>query len=196
MGDTDCSEECFESELRACSLAAKEFGLELKSFIFPLGMIGHLDILRANGFVAYAGNIPQQISSLPRIARWINYSLHAGPTFLPEEDTGLWHLPKCLSYCPHYWASAPVVTLQVWKAKKAVRVAALERRLFHLSFHPFELSIGPDRLFRGLEDIFAEVCRYRDAGLLDNLNMGQLAEALQHAKMKTKISGPIIGESE
>lgn len=184
VGDPGCSRDCFASELRACRLAAEEFGVTLKSLVFPLQMVGHLDVLREHGFIAYRGNLPPRNSSrMPRIVRWLIYCLSAGPTILPEERMELWDLPMCLSYPPpHYWTYTPAVALQVWKAKRALRRAAQERRLFHLCFHPFHLAANPDRFFRGLEDIFAEFRLYRDAGLLDNLNMGQLAHALQLSK--------------
>ena len=92
----------------------------------------------------------------------------------------LLNLPGCLFYPPPKgvtWSAA--VALQVWKAKQALRRAARKQRLFHLWFHPFNLANNPDRLLRGLDKIFAEFCRYRDAGLLDNFTMGELAHALQ-----------------
>ncbi|MDP3879100.1 MAG: hypothetical protein Q8Q07_02180 [Dehalococcoidales bacterium] len=183
VGDPECSRDCFASELLACRLAAEEFGLELKSFVFPLQMVGHLDVLKEHGYIAYRGNLLQDPVRKPRIMRWLVYCLSAGPTVLPEEHNGLWDLPMCLSYPPpRYWTSTPAVRLQVWKSKRALRRAAEQRRLFHLCFHPFNLAANPGRLFRGLENIFTEFCRYRDSGLLDNLSMGQLAHALQFTK--------------
>jgi hypothetical protein len=52
----------------------------------------------------------------------------------------------------------------------------------HMWFHEFNLATDTERLLHGLEDIFAEVSRHREAGMLDNPTMGELAHALQLRK--------------
>ena len=187
VGDPDCSRECFKSELRACRLAAEELGVTLKSFVFPRNIEGKLEVLSEQGFLTYRGELHSKLSRLSPIIRIIINNLRVWPTALPEERAGLWNLPGCLFYPPPKGVTWPAaVALQVWKAKMALRLAARKRRLFHLYFHPFNLANNPDRLFQGLEKIFIDFCHYRKTGLLDNLTMGELTQAL---KLKKEITG-------
>ena len=58
VGDPDCSEEAFRSDLVACREVARETGVELRSFVYPRNTIGHLDVLPEQGFRAYRGLRP------------------------------------------------------------------------------------------------------------------------------------------
>lgn len=185
VGEPGCSRECFASELQACHLAAKKFGVTLESFVFPRNTVGHLDVLSEYGFVSYRGEVVSQSSRLPGVVRRLLRHLAEAPTALPEEHKGLWNLPASMFYPPPLGRTWPIaVAMMVHKAKRTLHRAALERRTFHLWFHPFNLACHPDRLLGGLENIFAEVCRLRDAGLLDNPTMGELAHTLQLSNVK------------
>jgi hypothetical protein len=76
------------------------------------------------------------------------------------------------------WKLLPVA-LRVGKVKQGLRQAVRKRRIFHLWFHPFNLAGNPDGLLNGLESIFAEFSRYREAGVLENPTMGELARNLE-----------------
>ena len=65
--DAECSREAFESELRACRRAAEGWNTSLRSFVFPRNVIGHLDVLAYNGFVAFRGITPTWTSRVPRL---------------------------------------------------------------------------------------------------------------------------------
>ena len=188
VGDRGCSRESVESELRACCLEAKKLGLVLKSFVFPRNSVGHLDVLAEAGLVAFRGPAPSWFEHLPGIACKMGHFLDnilflSPPTTLPERIMGLWNMPASYFYPPidRWWGLIPV-SLRVYKVKKGLQQAANRRRIFHLWFHPFNLATNPERLIRGLENIFADFCRYRDAGLLDNFTMGDLAHSLKLRK--------------
>jgi hypothetical protein len=59
-----------------------------------------------------------------------------------------------------------------------MRLAARERSLFHLWFHPYNVTAAPARARRALEAICKEAARLREAGRLDVLTMGALADRL------------------
>jgi hypothetical protein len=87
-----------------------------------------------------------------------------------------------------WWGLVPV-SLRVHKVNLGLHKAARNRHLFHLWFHPFNLATNPGKLVRGLEDIFIKFCSYRDAGLLDNFTMGELAYSLQtNSGQEAKVS--------
>ena len=55
------------------------------------------------------------------------------------------------------------------------------RSLFHLWFHPYNVTADPDRALAALDRICAEAARLRDAGRLDTLTMGELAASLRES---------------
>jgi peptidoglycan/xylan/chitin deacetylase (PgdA/CDA1 family) len=184
VGAPGCSRECFTSELTACRSEAEKLGLTLQSFVFPRNSIGHLDVLFESGFLTYRGVPSVWYERLPgllsRIARRLNYYLpFPPPVALPGKENGLINLPASFFYPVTYkWWAKIFGQSRVSKAKRGLSQAANKRRVFHLWFHPFNLAADPDGLLGDLETIFTEVCRYRDAGRLDNLTMGDLALSL------------------
>lgn len=185
VGDPGCSRDCFESELRACRLEAEQLDLVLQSFVFPRNSVGHLEVLAEAGFVAFRGPAPNWFGRLPgmasRIGHLLDNLLSLPPLVVsPQRETGLWNLPASYYYPPtdRWWGLIPV-SLRAYKVKQGLRQAAKQRSLFHMWFHAFNLASNPERLLGGLEKIFTEFCGYRQAGLLDNLTMGELARVLQ-----------------
>ena len=184
-GDPECSQESMKSELLASRLEAEKYDLSLRSFVFPNNSVGHLEVLAEMGFIVFRGLAPSWFGHLPGIAFKMGHFLDnllplSPPTVLPTREAGLWNLPASYFYPPidRFWGMVPVA-LRVCKVKQGLRQAVNRRRIFHLWFHPFNIATNVDRLIRGLEDVFAEVCRYREAGLLDNFTMGELANSLQ-----------------
>ena len=51
----ECSREVAEAEIKKGVKLAKEFEITLKSFVFPENKIGHVEVLKKNGFKIYRG---------------------------------------------------------------------------------------------------------------------------------------------
>ena len=184
VGDDGCSRECLESELRACQAGAANYGVTLRSFVFPRNSVGHLDRLGEAGFTSFRGINRDWFGRLPGIASRIGHLVDnvlplGPPVALPQQQYGLWDLPASYFYPPStgLWKLVPVSS-RVRKVKLGLREAAKQRRIFHLWFHPFNLASKPAALLKGLEEIFAEVSRLRADGRLDNLTMGETADYL------------------
>jgi peptidoglycan/xylan/chitin deacetylase (PgdA/CDA1 family) len=187
VGDTGCSRECFNSELRACVEQAEKWGVTLKSFIFPRNSVGHLDVLAENGFSTYRGWTPAWFTRFPgrfrQLARLVDSVVPVAPPAVSPQRSGLmWDLPASYFY-PHRdgWAKYIPVGIAVRKSKLGLERAARQRSMFHLWFHPFNLASDPDGLLKGLEEIFIHVNRLREAGKMTNPTMGDLSEMLQEA---------------
>ena len=184
IGESGCSRECFATELHACRVEAEKLGLNLQSFVFPRNSIRYLDVLSEAGFLTYRGVPSIWYERLPgllsRICRRLNYYLPFPPPVAPpQRENGLLNLPASLFYPVTYkWPAQILGQSRVSQAKRGLRQAVKRRLLFHLWFHPYNLAEDPDGLISDLEPIFAEVCRYREAGWLDNLTMGDLARSL------------------
>jgi peptidoglycan/xylan/chitin deacetylase (PgdA/CDA1 family) len=52
---SECRREVAEAEIKEGIKLAKELGITLKSFVFPENKIGHIDVLKENGFKIYRG---------------------------------------------------------------------------------------------------------------------------------------------
>lgn len=185
--ESACSLETAESELEAAVSAADELGLELRSFAFPRNRIGHTGLLRKYGFTSYRNRDQSWYEPVaPR--RWFHRAAHladiliagAPPAVLPHWDpNGLWAIPGSMLYTPAYGLRKCIpVQLRVARARKGLRAAVRERRIFHLWLHPTDLAERTDAMLSGLRRIFETVAQLRDAGEIEVLTMGELAHRL------------------
>ena len=185
VGDEGCSRSCFDSDIQACVDQAEEWGVALKSFIFPRNRVGHLDVLAEKGFNSYRGVTPAWFTRFPgrlqQLARLVDSVVPVPPPVVsPQRSGDLWDLPASYFY-PHRdgWAKNIPVSIAVRKSRLGLERAARQQSIFHLWFHPFNLASDPDGLLKGLAQVFERVKRLRDAGKLTNPTMGDLAESLQ-----------------
>ena len=191
VGDPGCSKECFTSELQACLDVADDWGLELRSFVFPRNSIAHLDVLRRFGFTAFRGEVETSWgTSLPgtlgRAARAALWSTPAHPLTAPVSlRAGMWDIPAT-SFFIHRdgLASKIPMGMRVWRATRGVEQAAKDGSIFHLYLHPFNLASDPDALLGGLESVFRHVATLRDRGKLWNPTMGRLAAELGQIEVR------------
>lgn len=183
FGDAGCSRETAESEIAACIRAAREIGIDLRSFVFPRNSVGHLDVLRENGFACYRGpephwyeneNIPEKIKRLARICEVITAA--EPPVVLPEEvKDGFWNIPGSMIYFPmHGFRRHIPISLRVRRAIKGLNAAARHHRIFHLWFHPTNLADQTESMFEGLRSILEHASRMRERGEIEILPMGAL----------------------
>jgi len=181
VGDSSCTREQFEAELKACQQEFGRFGVTPYSFVFPWNSVQYVDSLRNYGYIAYRGPSPDWYARLPvflqRLAHAVDHwLLIPSPVPTVSCEMGVWNLPASYYYvCGKGWGKMIPTQLRERKAREGLRLAVRKRRLFHLWFHPFNLVRNTRVWLRGLENIFAEVNRYRDSGLLENLTMGEAA---------------------
>lgn len=116
----DCSEgicppEIFEDEIKEWVRIAKEWGIEMKHFVYPGDTIGNLKLLRDLGSTSYRNNCGNVLS------------------FPSKDKYGLWKLPGTaeLAYRKE-WS----VDYHIRRYKTIVDRAIKYRRLCHFWFHP------------------------------------------------------------
>lgn len=188
IGDPGCSRECFDSELKACKSAAKPWGIQLKSFVFPRNAIGHLDVLATNGFSAFRGRTAPWYEGMFGLAGKVGRAIEstsplAVKTAQPALSSGMWDLPATSFYLHREgWARYAPIGLRTAQVNATLKRAAAERAICHLWFHPFNLATDPRGLLSGLETIFRNVAELRESGLIDNPTMGELSEHLSLLK--------------
>lgn len=184
VGETGCSAEAFRSELQECLRLAAERGISLRSFVFPKNLVGHLPVLRDNGFRAYRGQRSGAPSAWP-VINGVGASVHQfrdlvllrkSSAVYPELTDGVWNLPSTYLFTIANRRRTYQVRMQ--QALRRLRHAAKHRTLFHLWFHPQNLAVDPEVAFAGLERLFREARRLRDRQELTTTTMGELAAHL------------------
>ena len=185
--DPGCSKGSLESELDACRVLATEKAIDLRSFVFPQNRVNHIEVLARKGFTAYRGTQHCWYKGFRRplwsIAYRLDTLLPVSPLTIPERRSGIWNFPASYYYLHRDgWGKRVPVWLRAWKANNGLRRAANHKALFHMWFHPYNLATDMEGLFGGLEQIFVEVNRLRDKGLLENPTMGDLADRLNKAE--------------
>jgi peptidoglycan/xylan/chitin deacetylase (PgdA/CDA1 family) len=184
-GDAGCVQGAAMSDLRACLAAAAKRGVTLRSFVFPRNREGHHTLLREHGFIAFRGEEPAWWCALPGPAKRAGHLFdqvggRTPPISKPSEKVpGLWNLPGSLLLL-HRHGVRRYVPLAVRRRRihRGLVEAVRTRGLFHLWFHPHNLSFDRAGLFQVLRDGLLEAVRLRDRGLLDIRTMASLAEEL------------------
>jgi peptidoglycan/xylan/chitin deacetylase (PgdA/CDA1 family) len=170
FGDAGCSAETAESEIAASVEAARNLGIEMRSFAFPRNEVGHLAALRKYGFTTFRGPEPHwyEQAGLPvalrRLASLFGVLMTAEPpVVLPEQTAeGLWNIPGSMIYFPMHGLRQHIpVSLRVRRAAKGLDAAVRKKRIFHLWFHPTNLADHADRMFDGLRRILEYACSLR-----------------------------------
>jgi hypothetical protein len=180
-----CTRETAASELAACERAAREMGIELRSFVFPRNRVAHLDTLGAHGFVCYRAPEPAWYESLrlpaplKRLAHLADLLRAAEPPVVLPESTaeGVWKIPASMLYFPMHGLRRHIpLALRVRRAAKGIHAAVRQRAIFHLWLHPTNLADETEAMFLGLREILAEVASRRAAGEIDVVPMAGVAE--------------------
>jgi peptidoglycan/xylan/chitin deacetylase (PgdA/CDA1 family) len=187
VGDPDCSEEAFRSDLVACREVARETGVELRSFVYPRNTIGHLDVLPEQGFRAYRGLRPAAFADRGNGVRRLMRALDKvtpleGSNVLPEPVGALWNIPATNLFAPFDRARYMPLSVWGWQQSRRLRHAARNRGLFHLWFHPHNLLDEPETALGTLEKILVTANELRGHGQLDNLTMTDLSDRLESSE--------------
>jgi peptidoglycan/xylan/chitin deacetylase (PgdA/CDA1 family) len=182
VDDPACTPEVFSSELAAATNVAAARQVDLRSFVYPRNAIAQIPRLAEHGFRCYRGGRP----SPPFAGRpqWQRLGLGAidklrpvvGSAVLPvRHASGVWNVPQTYLFAPP--TSGARLPPALWSRRPIARLrqAARHRSLFHLWFHPYNITADPERALDALERICRAASRLRDADDLAVVTMGELA---------------------
>ena len=184
-GDAGCSRAAAESDLDALVAAAAGMGLSLRSFSFPRNRVGYEDALLARGFRVFRPPEPVpyrdlRSPALRRLGHLADVLLaRTPPVVLPEtRGDGLVAVPGSMVYFPmHGLRRLLPMSLRVSRARKGLRAAVREGRVFHLWTHPTNLAEHAESMFGGLRTILEEMAELRERGLMEVRTLGDLGGA-------------------
>lgn len=180
---SECSRDVAEAEVREGIMAAKKLGIAVKSFVFPYNTVGHVDVLRDNGFEIYRGqNIegPKANQSFfTRSIKRVVDRMIAWPVE-PKWSDGIWELPSSAYLSPPLF---PYTLLP--KVKRGISQAIRLKRISHIFLHPHDLLAYPS-LEKILEEVLTFVAQNRDQGKLQVMTMAELAAYLNDEMRETR----------
>lgn len=196
VDDPACTPDVFSSELLAARRAADNCGVALRSFVYPRNAVGQVPLLAAHGFTCYRG----ARAALPFAdrPRWQRGGLAVIDSVRPlrgsavtptREASGVWNVPQTYLFAPVESRRLLPPALWVRRPIARLRQAARHGSLFHLWFHPSNLTGDPQRALSALERICRAAARLRDAGRLTVITMGDLAARLDEPRAR-------LGEAE
>jgi len=178
FGEDGCDPTVAKAELDRCLALARAEGIEMKTIVFPRNKIGHLSLVREAGMQVYRGRdispfpaLPPSLQDAGAIVSRI-LSKPPAPVLPYRTPEGLINLPGSMFYlAATEWQRYVPMMFRTVVAKRGLRDAARQHRIFHLRLHPEALVFEADRLFAGLDSIFQEAARLRDGGRLQMLSM-------------------------
>lgn len=171
---SQCSRAVAQAEIGLGIKAASKFGLTPRSFVFPQNKIGHIDLLKEEGFQIYRGkNLGRWKENQIVLIRKLNSAVEnmIAPPVTPIYKDGIWELPGstcCESEIP--FSFLPRVQMGLDRAMRA-------KKVFHIRLHPRSL-LSHESLRKDLERLVTSVAKKRDEGKLQVMTMGELASHL------------------
>ena len=177
---SECTREVADAEVKEGIRLAKQFGIEVKSFVFPQNKIGHVDVLSENGIQIYRGKDlvrahPQQVA-LPRKLRGFIDVLKPQLGKASRRD-GVWEIPSS-----GIFGEIPQIPSGILiRSRLGMEMAINENGIFHIWLHPESLLIEPE-LAAHLAQFLKTVSRRRDEGKIQVMTMGDLAHYLNEVR--------------
>jgi peptidoglycan/xylan/chitin deacetylase (PgdA/CDA1 family) len=179
---SECSQEVAEAEIKMGNKLSKEFGISLKSFVFPENKIGHVDVLKECDFKIYRGETLGKCGNDPNQSMLIRI-FNAGikriiaPPVEPKWMDGIWEIPSSMYFCE------PIIKSSVLqRAKLGLYRAMRSKKVFHIWLHPHNLLRYPS-LNNDLDKFLGIVAEKRAEEKIDVMTMGGLAGTLNGTKI-------------
>jgi len=113
--DEICSKDVFESEILKCKELAKEFGIELKSFVHPGFTIGHLEDIEKLGFTSFRTNYANEL------------------TYPKKHFSKLWEFRNTMEFC---WRKEWSINYHIKRYKTIIDRAIQYNKICVFWFHP------------------------------------------------------------
>jgi hypothetical protein len=165
----------FKADLDAAVTAADRKGIELKSIVFPRNQYGaqHLEIVGSCGLRTFRGSerswlyrsstVDEQfmLRRASRLAdQYVNLSGHHVQH--PDRNARLIEVASSRFLRPYSSALAPLDNLRLSRINGAMEVAAFDKGVFHLWWHPHNFGLNTDENLTFLAKILSHFARLRD----------------------------------
>lgn len=180
-GDTSKA-DTIKEDIEKARLAHEHFGFQFNSFIFPWNREGFHKELKEAGIVCFRSSTRQWYSAFPgflrRLSHFLDYFLpFTTPTVLPVlHSSGLVDIGDSMLLLDRGGMRKLIPSFAMkQKAVWGLHKATAAKRVFHLWFHPSNLSFEPETQFAILREVLETADKLRKEGKLDILTMSQIA---------------------
>jgi len=180
--DSKVTRQIARAELEAAIEAARPYGIEYDSFVFPRNEVGHRDLLAETGFTCYRGKIDAPKNGGRRMAEKLLSTADPGRVDLVEptvDEYGLVNVPASLFLFG--FEGLPRTAIESFGTDPIVRQAtnAIDRAarldgVFHAWLHPN--NIRTERDLRRIQSIIEHAASRRDTTDLKIETMAEVAE--------------------
>jgi peptidoglycan/xylan/chitin deacetylase (PgdA/CDA1 family) len=184
----------FAADVKAAVAIAAKQGITLRSLVFPRDQINpeFLDVLPSLGIIAYRGARQSWMycpAEKSRQRGWARRGTRLLDAYIPLsgrpvqdwndmlDDRALWNVRAGAYLRPYNPALAALEPLRLRRLSRALELAALSNRIFHLWFHPHDFGAYPEQNLRFLRAVCVEYARWRDRAGLRSMNMGEAVAA-------------------
>jgi hypothetical protein len=133
--DEVCPHDLIQSELRECNKLAKEWGINLKSFVHPGYTIGNLDVIAEEGFNNFRTNY-QNVLGYPQ-----------------KHENGLWEFEQTAEFVNRKdWSIDYHISRYINIIKRAIKSKTVCVFWFHPSFDPIVVEKIMPEVFRFIDE--------------------------------------------
>lgn len=191
--------EEFRADLASASAIAEEYGIQLRSMVFPRNQhnAAYDDVVLSAGIRCFRGNTPGWMYAatllkdgkgpLMRGGRLLNayVPLSGLPTWRWDallEPNGLYNLPASLFLKPHSPSLRHLESVRVQRIARLIRQAAVSKEIVHLYCHPHMLGVHLAENMSVLREILGTFARYRESHGMQSLSMGAVAETARELR--------------
>ncbi len=178
---TACSEAVAEAEIVGGIKLAKEFGIRLRSFVFPENEIKYLNILKKYDFAIFRGRNCRRNVEQDFLVRGLNAAIDkiSLSSSVPLWGEGLWETNANLSF-----DGLRAQFALNFRVVSGLERAIMSRNVYHLSFHPYDVLLRP-ALLKCLDKFLTRATAKRDRGVLKIMTMSNLATHLDKERNRT-----------
>jgi peptidoglycan/xylan/chitin deacetylase (PgdA/CDA1 family) len=182
-----CTEAVAEAEIVGGMKLAKEFGIRLRSFVFPENDVNHLNILKKYDFAIFRGRNCRRNVEQDFLVRRLNAAIDkiTLSSAVPVWRDGLWETNANFSFDGLRQQFA-----LNFRTVSGFERAITSRNVYHLSFHPYDVLLRPE-LLKYLDKLLARAAAKRDRGVIKIMTMSSLATHLD--KERNRLVGTESG---
>jgi len=160
-----------EAEIKQCITLAQKHNITLRSFVFPKNIINHLDLLKKHGFQSYRSKDKRN---------WELLFPSPPPVYKPTKTKSLVAIPGSMYFTSSRGIKKYIPgSVRVLKAKMGIDQAIKQKKVFHIWFHPIDLTDEPTKLLNSLEKILIYADKQRKTGKLDIKTMQQISKTIK-----------------
>lgn len=183
--------ESFRADLRAAFQAAKRFGVQFRSIVFPRNQFNakYLQTCADAGLIAYRGNamhwlyratttVKDKRSLMKRGMRFVDSYLSISGTHVysgQQISNGIINVPASRFLRPYSSRLKILEPIRLQRIERELEIAARNAMLYHLWWHPHNFGVNTLENLSFLERILEKVANLRDKYGMECPSMGELA---------------------